>query len=95
LEGASWNDHEGILQESEPKVLFIKMPIIHFIPELEKEVTIEVIEATKISLDNSQSSIEEVKPRIQYQCPVYKTLDRAGTLSTTGHSTNYVSKRTT
>jgi len=55
------------------------MPIIHFIPELEKEVTIEVIEATKISLDNSQSSIEEVKPRIQYQCPVYKTETRGAT----------------
>jgi dynein heavy chain len=68
IEGCKWNYTSRLLDESDPKVLFVKCPMIWFKPCLS----------------------EDVKNYPHYNCPVYKTSERRGTLSTTGHSTNFV-----
>lgn len=32
LEGAAWDDENGILRESDPKVIHVPLPVMHFIP---------------------------------------------------------------
>ena len=68
LQGAKWDFKKKIVDDSDPKVPIIKMPVILLEPVLEKD------------------AIDEKA----YQCPLYKTSLRAGELSTTGHSTNFV-----
>jgi len=68
LEGARWNKTIHMLDDSKPKVLYIEMPLIWYVPKRKREKPIVGV----------------------YDCPVYKVLSRTGTLSTTGHSTNFV-----
>ena len=68
LEGARWNKTIHMLDDSKPKVLYVEMPLIWYVPKRNREKPADGI----------------------YDCPVYKVLSRTGTLSTTGHSTNFV-----
>lgn len=68
LEGCRWAYDTHQLADSEPKKLFVELPMLHLLPTVDRVVPKEGI----------------------YNCPVYKVLSRTGTLSTTGHSTNYV-----
>lgn len=81
LEGASWDSTNGRLAESRPKELFSEMPGMCncFHP-----CSVRTVIHLK-PVANRQKPLTGY-----YDCPVYKTLARAGTLSTTGHSTNFV-----
>jgi len=68
IEAAKWNKKAKVLNDSDPKILFVTAPIIWFKP-----------------LDKA-----DLETYPCYECPVYKTSDRRGILSTTGHSTNFV-----
>jgi dynein heavy chain len=68
LEGCKWDYETHELAHSDPKKLFVDLPLLHLIPVAERAAPASGI----------------------YHCPVYKVLSRTGTLSTTGHSTNFV-----
>jgi len=70
MDGARWDDTDGVIAESLPKVLFDSIPHIHILP--------------------CESSKDPTDKKSMYTSPVYKTSERKGTLSTTGHSTNFV-----
>lgn len=80
LEGARWNNTTHMLDDSKPKQLYTELPMIWFLPKKNRRKP-ETVSITITSFLLFQGI---------YNCPVYKVLSRAGTLSTTGHSTNFV-----
>lgn len=83
MEGARWDAKHHVLAESHPRELFVQMPYIHLAPKMRTDVP--VVEGVPEQYTGSTNGTAHV-----YMCPVYKTSFRQGTLSTTGHSTNFV-----
>jgi len=76
MEGARWNPEKFIVDESRPKELFTQMAPFKLEPRVD-------------FVDPGGSLLRKSQPGY-YLIPCYKILTRAGVLSTTGHSTNYV-----
>jgi dynein heavy chain len=78
LQGARWdrrNGAAGCLADAVPGELFDKMPSIKLLP-------VELVEEEAGGGGDGKKKT--------YSCPVYKTLERRGVLSTTGLSTNFI-----
>ncbi|RXG59109.1 hypothetical protein Avbf_01105 [Armadillidium vulgare] len=97
LEGARWDRQNKCLAELSDKKLHDSLPIILFQPVIvpppeesdskcinDKPIKIEVTPPVKEESSNGQLK------DISYACPVYRTSERQGTISTTGHSSNYI-----
>ncbi|VUZ52829.1 unnamed protein product, partial [Hymenolepis diminuta] len=74
-DGFRWDYEKMKLGDQLPKVLNEVFPVIHLQPVPKAE---------------SKMENREGKDGYFYMCPVYKTSERRGVLSTTGHSTNFV-----
>ncbi len=82
LESARWDRASGCLREARPGEMTSRLPPVHFVPtELPPGAAGPSAKA---------SSGEMGEDPLVYDCPLYKTSVRAGVLSTTGHSTNFV-----
>jgi dynein heavy chain, axonemal len=84
VEGCGWDHQRGGLVESAPGALTAELPVIHF-----EAVTVDEAVTTAAAAAATSPS-----PSSMYVCPLYKVRTRAGTLSTTGVSTNYVTRLT-
>lgn len=98
LDGAGWDPDLKCLCDSHTDQRFHALPEIHF-----KPVEIHHPPATAVSSTDSRKEDTDIsesdgatgrRPQgdgaCNYECPLYRTSARAGTLSSTGHSTNFV-----
>ncbi|CAL1542606.1 unnamed protein product [Lymnaea stagnalis] len=90
LDGARWDSETHTLQDCLTNKRFCCLPDIHFEPREHREVN----SSASQFVDSTDMSTRKTFQESSYECPLYRTSARAGTLSSTGHSTNFVTSIT-
>ncbi|XP_075255484.1 dynein axonemal heavy chain 6-like isoform X3 [Convolutriloba macropyga] len=83
IDGAGWDGEHNTLKDLPPGVRFSSLPEIHMVP-----VQNDTAQTTRNSITEPGFDVTTSTPI--YSCPLYRTPLRTGTMSSTGHSTNYV-----
>ncbi|XP_019625905.1 PREDICTED: LOW QUALITY PROTEIN: dynein heavy chain 6, axonemal-like [Branchiostoma belcheri] len=91
LDGARWDPQTESLQDTVTSQQYSRLPEIHFDP-VQVAVSQLEREASSVSDSSTAATTEpgQVAQKRIYECPLYRTSRRAGNLSSTGHSTNFV-----
>ncbi|XP_063728306.1 dynein axonemal heavy chain 6-like isoform X2 [Symsagittifera roscoffensis] len=92
IDGAGWDGQNNTLMDLPPGVRFSSLPELHLIPvknDTRKTSAAVQVESADPSTTSSNSPLPPPSTPI-YSCPLYRTPLRTGTMSSTGHSTNYV-----
>lgn len=87
IEGAKWDLAENHLTEQLPRVLIEKMPDILFKVSHQKHNLFSVINSVNTLQPILMKNLIE---NSRYKCPAYKTSERRGLITTSGHSTNFI-----
>jgi len=75
MEGGRWDLQKGCIEEANPGELYVNFPVVHLEPVTRDDDGPERTDGDETEL---------------YEVPLYKTMARQGTLTTTGLSTNLV-----
>ncbi|RUS88172.1 hypothetical protein EGW08_004069 [Elysia chlorotica] len=86
LDGARWDPNTHSLQDCSTDERFCDLPEILFEPVEHKPPIVSASSAGKVSDGQAHPTARGGT----YECPLYRTSARTGTLSSTGHSTNFV-----